>query len=98
MNKRGLIKKIRYAEKEIGKDADIVIKELEKEIVFVGRIALSLIGFTLLLIGLALLFLPGPGIFFIGVGLSLLALEFLFARLIIKRIRKKLKELKKSII
>ncbi len=97
MNKKGLIKKGKSIEKELEKDADIVIREVERDIIFIRKIAISLAGFTLLLVGFALLFIPGPGILFIILGLSLLAAEFLFARLIIRRIKNKLKEIRKAI-
>ena len=44
------------------------------------RIAILLIGSTVLLIGIAMLVLPGPGLLVIPAGLSILSLEFLWAR------------------
>lgn len=52
------------------------------------RIAMVVIGFTLLLIGLALLLLPGPGTLIIMLGLALLATEFVWARIVLKRLKR----------
>ena len=43
------------------------------------RLAITLGGGSLMLIGLALLVLPGPGTVFIAAGLTLLATEYAFA-------------------
>jgi len=56
------------------------IKNIKRAIIFV-------IGITIFLIGLALLFLPGPGILIIIVGLVILAVEFIWARKMLKRIK-----------
>lgn len=44
------------------------------------RIAVALVGGTVLLIGVALLVLPGPAFIVIPVGLAILGLEFAWAR------------------
>ena len=44
------------------------------------------LGFTLLLIGTAMLVLPGPGWLTIGLGLVVLAAEFIWARRLLKRL------------
>jgi tellurite resistance protein TerC len=51
------------------------------------RIAVSVIGGSVLLIGLLLLVLPGPGLPIIFLGLTLLATEFVWARLWLRRLR-----------
>lgn len=48
----------------------------------------AVVGFTLCLIGLALLVLPGPGILIIIVGLMLLAGEFVWARHLLRKVKK----------
>lgn len=42
-------------------------------------IAVSTVGFTLVVLGVVLLFLPGPGLLAIVAGLAVLSLEFLWA-------------------
>jgi tellurite resistance protein TerC len=46
----------------------------------VKRIAVAIIGGTVLLIGLALVFLPGPAFVVVPAGLAILATEFEWAR------------------
>jgi len=45
----------------------------------------AIIGVTLLLFGLALIVLPGPAFIVIPLGLAVLASEFAWARLVLKR-------------
>jgi tellurite resistance protein TerC len=51
------------------------------------RIAVGVIGATVLVIGLAMLVLPGPGIVVLACGLAILATEFVWARRWLARIR-----------
>lgn len=44
------------------------------------RIAVGIIGGTLLLVGIAMLVLPGPAFVVIPMGLAILGIEFAFAR------------------
>ena len=44
------------------------------------RIAVTLVGGTVLLVGIALIVLPGPAFLVIPAGLSILALEFAWAK------------------
>jgi tellurite resistance protein TerC len=44
------------------------------------RIAISVVGFTVLLIGIAMIALPGPAIIVIPIGLGILGLEYAWAR------------------
>jgi len=53
------------------------------------RVAISVIGSTLVLIGLALLVLPGPGLLVIGAGLAVLAVEFAWARRTLTELRER---------
>jgi len=53
----------------------------------IKRLFILVIGLTIFIIGLALLFLPGPGILIIIVGLIILAVEFIWARKMLKRIK-----------
>ncbi|NOT31036.1 MAG: hypothetical protein HOP15_11360 [Planctomycetes bacterium] len=51
------------------------------------RIVVFVLGSTVLLFGLLLLVLPGPGLLVIFLGLTLLASEFVWARLWLRRLR-----------
>ncbi len=51
------------------------------------RVAIAIIGSTILLIGIALLFTPFPGLLVILGGLSILAVEFAWARVWLKRVK-----------
>jgi tellurite resistance protein TerC len=54
----------------------------------VRRVIIAAVGFTVLLLGLALVFLPGPAILVIPLGLAILAGEFVWARKLLKKVRK----------
>lgn len=54
---------------------------------FLRRIVVAVAGFTVLLIGLALLVLPGPAFIVIPLGLGILATEFVWARVLLKKSR-----------
>ena len=51
------------------------------------RTVVFVVGVSVLLFGLLLLFLPGPGLLFLFLGLTLLATEFVWARLWLRRLR-----------
>lgn len=51
------------------------------------RVVVFVLGTTVLLFGLLLLVLPGPGLLVIFLGLTLLATEFVWARLWLRRLR-----------
>jgi tellurite resistance protein TerC len=57
------------------------------------RIAVAVVGGTVLLIGLALLVLPGPALVVIPVGLAILGAEFAWARHWLRKLRKGATEL-----
>ena len=44
------------------------------------RIAIAVVGFTVLCVGVAMIVLPGPAFIVIPAGLGILALEFAWAR------------------
>ena len=44
------------------------------------RIAIGVVGFSVLLVGIAMIILPGPAFVVIPVGLGILSLEFAWAR------------------
>ncbi len=53
------------------------------------RIAISVIGFTVLLVGVTMLVLPGPGLVVIPAGLAILGLEYAWARAWLARVKAK---------
>ena len=56
--------------------------------VFARRMVKVVVGFTLLAVGIALIFLPGPAFIVIPVGLAVLAGEFVWARRLLRRVRR----------
>lgn len=57
------------------------------------RIAISLIGGTVLLVGLAMVVLPGPALVVIPLGLGILGLEFAWARRWLRRAKERAQQL-----
>ena len=51
------------------------------------RIAVALVGGTVLLVGLAVIVLPGPAFVVIPVGLAILGLEFAWARRWLRKVK-----------
>lgn len=56
------------------------------------RIVIGVIGGTLLLFGVIMLVTPGPGLVGIAAGLAVLAVEFTWARIWLKRLRRKMSD------
>jgi tellurite resistance protein TerC len=63
----------------------------------VRKVAVAVIGTTILLIGLALIVLPGPAFIVIPIGLGILATEFVWARRAIRRGRIFVKKVHRSV-
>jgi len=57
-------------------------------LVKVKRIVVSLVGFTVLLIGIILIVFPGPAFIVIPVGLAILATEFVWAKNLLEKVKK----------
>ncbi len=55
--------------------------------VWARRIAISVVGGTVLLIGIAMLVLPGPGLVVIPLGLAILGLEYAWARVWLRKVK-----------
>lgn len=51
------------------------------------RIAIGVIGATVVILGIVMLVTPGPGLLVIPVGLAILSLEFAWARLWLRKVR-----------
>ena len=52
------------------------------------RIAIAVVGSTVLLVGIIMIVTPGPATLLIPVGLAILATEFAWARLWLRKIRR----------
>ena len=65
---------------------------LERDIKEIKRLIVLVVGLTVVIIGAFLMFLPGPGIPTIFFGIVILAAEFLWARHLLKRIKKEVKK------
>ena len=53
------------------------------------RIAVCLVGFTVLGVGIAMIVLPGPAVVVIPVGLGILGLEFAWARRWLRKVKER---------
>lgn len=56
------------------------------------RIAITVLGSTVLLLGIIMIVTPGPALLVIPMGLAILGLEFAWARLWMKRLRQRISE------
>lgn len=61
----------------------VVVKTLKQA----KRLIVIVLGFTVLLIGIAMIALPGPAFIVIPLGLAILASEFVWARLLLSKIK-----------
>ena len=61
------------------------------------RIAISVVGFTVLAIGIAMIALPGPAFIVIPVGLGILGLEFAWARRWLNKVKEKAEAVARSV-
>jgi len=57
------------------------------------RIVIFVVGMTVLLAGVALLVLPGPAFIVIPIGLAILATEFVWAKRLLKDVKRRAKNL-----
>lgn len=60
-----------------------------KDVIRMRRVVVALIGVTLMIVGGALLILPGPGLLLISIGLAILGTEFVWARALLKKARRR---------
>lgn len=59
------------------------------------RIFIAIAGSTVLLIGIVMIFLPGPSILVIPAGLGILATEFVWAKVLLNKMKEKIFKKKK---
>jgi tellurite resistance protein TerC len=64
----------------------VAFRQLRRLVVFV-------IGITVVLIGTIMFFTPGPAVVVIPIGLGILALEFAWARMLLKRFKDRAEKL-----
>jgi len=62
------------------------------------RIAVSIVGIALVLVGLAMLVLPGPGILLVIAGLAVLASEYVWAQRMLNYAKRKGQETKDRVL
>ena len=60
------------------------------------RIAIGIVGGSVLVVGILMIVLPGPAFIVIPVGLGILSLEFAWARIWLKRARAKAEEMARN--
>ena len=53
------------------------------------RLIIAVVGLTVLAIGIAMILLPGPAFFMIPLGLGILATEFVWAGVLLNKIKDK---------
>lgn len=59
------------------------------------RIVIGIVGATVLVIGVIMLVTPGPAVVVIPVGLAILSLEFAWARIWLKKLRRSISNRKR---
>lgn len=62
------------------------------------RIAVTIAGFTVLIVGVALLALPGPGILVIIGGLAILATEYVWAQRLLTKAKERATQAKNAVL
>ena len=60
------------------------------------RIAVAVVGGTILVLGVVMIFAPGPALIVIPVGLAILGIEFAWARFWLRRVRQSISDLNSS--
>lgn len=60
------------------------------------RLAVAVIGFTILAVGIAMIVLPGPAFVIIPAGLAVLATEFIWARNLLVSVRERIERMKNN--
>ena len=66
----------------------MIRKAVDRTYKVARRIAVGVVGSTVLAVGVALIVLPGPAIIVIPIGLMILSAEFAWARLWLRKVRR----------
>ena len=56
------------------------------------RLVIAVVGSTVLIVGIVMIVTPGPALIVIPLGLGILAAEFAWARIFLKRVRRHISE------
>ncbi len=64
---------------------------------YARRIVIAIVGGCMVLVGIAMIVLPGPAFIVIPAGLGILALEFAWARLWLKKLKATSKQVMNSV-
>lgn len=67
---------------------------MNKTIKILRKIFFFVTGITILVTGILMLVLPGPGLLVMFLGLAVLTLEFVWARVLLAKIKSKVKNMK----
>lgn len=67
--------------------ADELHRIFDRGIRQLRRAVVALVGVTVILVGIAMMVLPGPAMVVIPTGLAILAIEFVWARRLLRRFR-----------
>ena len=70
---------------------------MNKTLKHAKMVAVAVIGTTAVLIGIAMLVLPGPGVLVIIGGLALLGTEFVWARRLMRKVKRTARNIKEGI-
>ena len=70
-------------------EASPVEQFLRTSLRHIRRLAILVIGMTVVLIGLVMLVTPGPAMVVVPIGLAILAIEFTWARLLLRKVRER---------
>jgi tellurite resistance protein TerC len=62
------------------------------------RIAIGIVGGSVLLVGIAMIVLPGPAFVVIPAGLAILGIEFAWARIWLKKAKAKAEEVARNVM
>lgn len=67
---------------------------MDKTIKHARKVIVAVIGATVVAVGFAMIVLPGPAFIVIPTGLAILATEFVWARRLLRKAKKKITEIK----
>jgi tellurite resistance protein TerC len=56
----------------------------------IRKIVITIIGFSVIVIGCALIFLPGPAFIIIPIGIAILSIEYGWAKKLLAKVKEKL--------
>ena len=74
-----------------------VPKEFQPILNMAWKLVIFVIGGSILLFGIVLIFTPGPSIIVIPIGLTILATQFIWARKLLRQLKRGVHELKENL-